>query len=109
MAESSDLNTGKSGYMLANKPGYERTPSWPYFVWIIFLCMLLLTIILWVLAFTADAPLEEQAAWAKTPNPAKAPWYFIGLQELLVYFDPWIARCVAAGADSCGPCFNPLR
>ena len=38
-----------------------------------------------------NAPLEEAAEWAKTPNPAKAPWYFIGLQELLVYFDPWIA------------------
>lgn len=53
--------------------------------------MLLLTVFFWAISFLAYAPLEEMAEWAKTPNPAKAPWYFIGLQELLVYFDPWIA------------------
>ena len=90
MAES-DLNTAKSGYMLSNKPDYPRTPSWPYFVWIVFLNILLMIIIIWAVSFIFNAPLEEEAAWAKTPNPAKAPWYFIGLQELLVYFDPWIA------------------
>ena len=37
------------------------------------------------------APLEEPANPAATPNPSKAPWYFLGLQEMLVYYDPWIA------------------
>lgn len=74
-----------------NKPGYPRVSSWPNLVWIIFLMMIFITIILWAVSFAAYAPLEEMAEWAKTPNPAKAPWYFIGLQELLVYFDPWIA------------------
>ncbi|MDZ4241817.1 MAG: hypothetical protein U1D99_03230, partial [Candidatus Omnitrophota bacterium] len=37
------------------------------------------------------APLEEPANPTVSPNPSKAPWYFLGLQEMLVYFDPWIA------------------
>jgi hypothetical protein len=41
-----------------------------------------------------DAPLEEPANPTKTPNPSKAPWYFLGLQEMLVYFDPWHAGVV---------------
>src|SRR5262249_33843739 len=40
------------------------------------------------------APLEEPASRVKTPNPSKAPWYFLGLQEMLVYFDPWYAGVV---------------
>ena len=93
MAES-DLNIGKSGYMLSNKPDYPRVPSWPYFIWIVFLSIIFVTILIWGISVVVDAPLEEEAAWAVTPNPAKAPWYFIGLQELLVYFDPWIAGVV---------------
>jgi len=77
--------------MIATQPGYERMASWPYFIWIVLLCSLFITILIWVLSMLFNAPLEEAAEWAKTPNPAKAPWYFIGLQELLVYFDPWIA------------------
>ena len=77
--------------MLMNKPDYPRVPSWPDFMWIILLMMLFITVVLWAISLVAYAPLEEIAEWAKTPNPAKAPWYFIGLQELLVYFDPWIA------------------
>jgi hypothetical protein len=86
-----ELRNDKSGYMLMNKPGYPRVSSWPNLIWIIFLMMLGLTVAFWAISFLAYAPLEEMAEWAKTPNPAKAPWYFIGLQELLVYFDPWIA------------------
>src|SRR5215471_19015474 len=40
------------------------------------------------------APLEQPANPANTPNPSKAPWYFLGLQEMLVYFDPWLAGVV---------------
>ncbi len=45
-------------------------------------------------SITLNAPLEEPANPNLTMNPAKAPWYFLGLQEMLVYFDPWIAGVV---------------
>ncbi|HEV8538430.1 MAG TPA: cytochrome C [Bacteroidota bacterium] len=45
-------------------------------------------------SFSLDAPLEEPANPTLTPNPSKAPWYFLGLQEMLVYFDPWVAGVV---------------
>jgi uncharacterized membrane protein len=52
----------------------------------------MLVLMIWSIGI--DAPLEEPANPAKTPNPSKAPWYFLGLQEMLVYFDPWIAGVV---------------
>jgi hypothetical protein len=51
----------------------------------------LLSIVLVVLALVWDAPLEQLANPLLTPNPAKAPWYFLGLQELLHYFPPLVA------------------
>jgi len=47
-----------------------------------------------VWSITLDAPLEEPANPTLTMNPSKAPWYFLGLQEMLVYFDPWMAGVV---------------
>ena len=51
----------------------------------------LLAIVLVALALFWDAPLEQLANPLLTPNPAKAPWYFLGLQELLHYFPPLVA------------------
>jgi hypothetical protein len=51
----------------------------------------LLAIVLVVPALFWDAPLEQLANPLLTPNPAKAPWYFLGLQELLHYFPPLVA------------------
>ncbi len=50
-----------------------------------------LTIALVLVALFWDAPLEQLANPLLTPNPAKAPWYFLGLQELLHYFPPFVA------------------
>src|ERR1019366_2795760 len=50
-----------------------------------------LTLALVVIALLWDAPLEGLANPLQTPNPAKAPWYFLGLQELLHYFPPVVA------------------
>lgn len=49
------------------------------------------TILLILVSMYINAPLESIADPATSPNPSKAPWYFLGLQELLVYFSPWIA------------------
>jgi hypothetical protein len=72
----------------------EKTWVWPDLVYTELLCMIIGTIVLvaWGIAF--QAPIEEPANPARTPNPSKAPWYFLGLQEMLVYYDPWLAGVV---------------
>lgn len=72
----------------------ERVHTWPYLLRIELLVSLAYLILLVVWSILADAPLEQEADATRTPNPSKAPWYFLGLQELLVYFDPWIAGVV---------------
>jgi hypothetical protein len=77
------------------KPGWAREVHvWPYLLRIEFLAAIIVTIILMVWSITLNAPLEEPANPNLTMNPAKAPWYFLGLQEMLVYFDPWMAGVV---------------
>jgi hypothetical protein len=72
----------------------EKVLVWPDLVYTEMICMVALTAILIVWAIGLQAPLEEPASTVKTPNPSKAPWYFLGLQEMLVYFDPWMAGVV---------------
>src|SRR3954449_9007208 len=67
---------------------------WPYLLRIEFLAAIIVTVILMVWSITLNAPLEEPANPTLTMNPSKAPWYFLGLQEMLVYFDPWMAGVV---------------
>ena len=73
----------------------EKVHVWPYLVRLEFLCAILVAVFLTVWSIVIDAPLEEAANPTKTPNPSKAPWYFLGLQDILVYFDPWFAGVVA--------------
>ncbi|MBF8247510.1 MAG: Cytochrome C [Bacteroidetes bacterium] len=72
----------------------DKVQVWPYLVRVEFLATIAVMAVLLIWSITLDAPLEEPANRALTPNPSKAPWYFLGLQELLVYFDPWIAGVV---------------
>ncbi len=72
----------------------EKVQVWPNLVRVEFLATLFVMVILVFWSFLIDAPLEEAANPTLTPNPSKAPWYFLGLQEMLVYFDPWIAGVV---------------
>ena len=72
----------------------EKLFTWPDLVYTEMLCMILLTIVMIVWSIALRAPLEEAANPTSSPNPAKAPWYFLGLQEMLVYFDPWLAGVV---------------
>lgn len=67
---------------------------WPDLVYVEFLSTIFVSVILMAWALTLQAPLEEPASASSSPNPAKAPWYFLGLQELLVYYDPWIAGVI---------------
>ena len=80
------------------RPGWAREIHvWPYLVRVEFLAAIIVTIILFVWSILINAPLEEPANPNLTMNPSKAPWYFLGLQEMLVYFDPWIAGVVMPG------------
>lgn len=77
------------------RPGWAKELHvWPYLVRIEFLVAVIVTVILFVWSILLNAPLEEPANPNLTMNPSKAPWYFLGLQEMLVYFDPWIAGVV---------------
>lgn len=72
----------------------EKVLVWPDLVYTELIAMIIATTVLIVWAVLLKAPLEQPATSAKAPNPSKAPWYFLGLQEMLVYFDPWMAGVV---------------
>jgi len=75
----------------------DKVLVWPDLVYTELICLTLCTVFLVVWAIVLKAPLEPPANPTNIPNPSKAPWYFLGLQELLVYFDPWIAGVLLPG------------
>jgi hypothetical protein len=72
----------------------DRVWVWPDLVYTELISLILCSVVLIVWSIFLKAPLEQPANPANTPNPSKAPWYFLGLQEMLVYFDPWLAGVV---------------
>jgi hypothetical protein len=94
---SSDPKLAKSEHRKTEpwNPKWEREiHTWPYLMRMELVAAILVTALLMVWSITLNAPLEEPSNPNVTMNPAKAPWYFLGLQEMLVYFDPWIAGVV---------------
>ena len=75
----------------------DKVNVWPHLISIEFLSMLALTAFLTVFSAVVNAPLLGMADYNKTPNPSKAPWYFLGLQELLTMFHPLIAGVTIPG------------
>jgi hypothetical protein len=85
----------------------EKVLVFPYLIFIEFVTALAYSVVLVVWSLFLKAPLEEPANPTVSPNPSKAPWYFLGLQEMLVYFDPWIAGVLLPTFIIIGLCAIP--
>ena len=72
----------------------QKVFSWPDLVYVELICLVVVMAVMIVWSIVLKAPLEEPANPTDSPNPAKAPWYFLGLQGMLVYYDPWLAGVV---------------
>jgi quinol-cytochrome oxidoreductase complex cytochrome b subunit len=75
----------------------EQTQTFPEVLFRAAVAIQLLAIVLVWIALLFNAPLEGLADPSHTPNPAKAPWYFLGLQEMLHYFPPVVAGVLVPG------------
>jgi hypothetical protein len=84
----------EQGRPLLESENNEKVLVWPDLVYTELICMVVVTVVLVAWGIMLQAPLEEPASSVRTPNPSKAPWYFLGLQEMLVYYDPWLAGVV---------------
>jgi hypothetical protein len=77
-----------------SKEPQDKVNVWPHLLAIEFVALLAMLAFLTLLSAFIDAPLLEFANFNQQPNPSKAPWYFLGLQELLAYFDPQVAGVI---------------
>jgi len=78
----------------ANNDPEDKVHAFPFLIHPEFISTIVCAALLTLWSVLLMAPLEQPSEPARTPNPSKAPWYFLGLQEMLVYFDPWMAGVV---------------
>jgi hypothetical protein len=75
----------------------DKVHVWPHLLVIEFAAALFITAFTLIFSIFVNAPLLELANFNETPNPSKAPWYFLGLQELLTMFHPMVAGVTIPG------------
>jgi menaquinol-cytochrome c reductase cytochrome b/c subunit len=75
----------------------DKVHTWPHLLAAEFVAALAMTAFTFIFSVFVHAPLLQLANTNLTPNPSKAPWYFLGLQELLVYFHPMVAGVTLPG------------
>jgi menaquinol-cytochrome c reductase cytochrome b/c subunit len=85
----------------------DKVHVWPHLLSVEFVAALACTAFLLVFSTFVNAPLLELANANQTPNPSKAPWYFLGLQELLTMFHPMVAGVTIPGLGLIGLILAP--
>jgi len=85
----------------------DKVHVWPHLLVVEFVAALACTAFLLVFSVFVNAPLLELANFNQTPNPSKAPWYFLGLQELLKWFHPMVAGVLLPGMGLVGLILAP--
>jgi len=86
---------------------HDKVNVWPHLLAIEFVALLVVLVFLIALSIFLRAPLLEFANFNEQPNPSKAPWYFLGLQEMLAYFDPQVAGVIIPGFGLAGLALIP--
>jgi menaquinol-cytochrome c reductase cytochrome b/c subunit len=85
----------------------DKVHVWPHLLLVEFVAALACTAFTLVFSIFVNAPLLELSNFNQTPNPSKAPWYFLGLQELLKWFHPMVAGVLLPGMGIVGLILAP--